>query len=47
MILYDPRTASANRNSSVGIMLSKISRAPVAVPEKADESSGKQVYEQF
>ena len=37
MILYDPRTASANKNSSMGVMLSNISRAPVGVPEKADQ----------
>ena len=37
VILYDPRTASADRNFSMGIMLSNISRAPVRVPGKADE----------
>ena len=37
VILYDPRTASANRNSSMGVMLSNIFRAPVGVPGKADE----------
>ena len=37
VILYDPRTASANYNSSMGVMLSNISRAPVGVPEKVDE----------
>ena len=37
MTLYDPRTASANQNSSMGGMLSNISRAPVGVPEKVDE----------
>ena len=37
VILYDPRTASANKNSSMRVMLSNISRAPVAVPGKADE----------
>ena len=37
MTLYDPRTASANRNSSMEVMLSKISRALVGVPGKADE----------
>ena len=37
VILYDPRTASANKNSSMGVMLSIISRAPVRVPGKADE----------
>ena len=36
-ILYHPRTASANRNSLMGVMLSSISRAPVGVPGKADE----------
>ena len=37
VILYDPRTAPANKNSSVGVMLSNISRAPIGVPGKADE----------
>ena len=37
VILYDPRTASANRSSSMGVMLSNISKAPVRVPGKADE----------
>ena len=37
VILYDPRTASANKNSSMGVMLSNISRAPLGVPGKADE----------
>ena len=37
MILYDPRTASAYKISSMGIMLSNISRVPVGVPGKADE----------
>ena len=37
VILYDPRTASANKNSSMGVMLSNISRAHVEVPGKADE----------
>ena len=37
MILYDPRTASANKNSSMGVMLSNISRAPGGVPGKVDE----------
>ena len=37
VILYDPRTASANKNSSMGVMLSNISRAPVGVPGKANE----------
>ena len=37
VILYDPRTASANRNFSMGVMLSKISKAPIGVPGKADE----------
>ena len=37
VILYDPRTASANKNSSMGVMLNNISRAPVEVPGKADE----------
>ena len=41
VILYDPRTASANKNSPMGVKLSNISRAPAGVPEKA--SSGKQV----
>ena len=37
VILYDPCTASANMNSSMGVMLSNISREPVRVPGKADE----------
>ena len=37
VILYDPRTDSANKNSWMGVMLSNISRAPVGVPGKADE----------
>ena len=37
VILYDPRTASANKNSSTGVMLSNIFRAPVGVPGKAHE----------
>ena len=37
VILYDLRSASANRNSSMGVMMSKISGAPVGVPGKADE----------
>ena len=37
MILYDPRTASAHKNSSMEVMLSNISRTPVEVLEKADE----------
>ena len=35
--LYDSRNTSANKNSSMGVMLSNISRAPVVVPGKADE----------
>ena len=37
MILYYPRTASANKNSSTGVVLSNISRAPARVPGKADQ----------
>ena len=37
MILYDLRIASANENSSMGVMLSNIFRAPVGVPGEADE----------
>ena len=37
VILYVHRTASANKNFSMGVMLSSISRAPVGVPGKADE----------
>ena len=37
VILYDPRIASANKNSSMGIIMSNISRAPVGVPRKAAE----------
>ena len=37
MVLYDPRTASANKHFSVGVMLSYISGAPVGVLGKADE----------
>ena len=37
MILYHPRTASTNKNSSMGVMLSNTSRAPVGVSGKADE----------
>ena len=37
VILYDPRTASANKNYSMGVILRNISRAPVGVPGKADE----------
>ena len=37
VILYDPRTTSANRNSSMRVMLSNIFRAPVGVPGKADK----------
>ena len=37
VILYDPQAASANKNSSMGVMLSNISLAPVGVPGKADE----------
>ena len=37
MILYDPRTASANKHSSMGVMLSNISKAPVRVPGKGTE----------
>ena len=37
VILYDPRTASANKNSSTRAILSNISRAPVGMPGKADE----------
>ena len=37
VILCVHRTASANKNSSMGVMLSSISRAPVGVPGKADE----------
>ena len=37
MILYIPLTASANKNSSMGVMLSNISTAPVGVPGKADQ----------
>ena len=33
----DPHTASANKNSSMGVMLSNISRAPVGVLGKFDE----------
>ena len=36
-ILYNPCTASANKNSSMRVMLRNISRAPVGVPGKADE----------
>ena len=43
VILYDPRTASANTNSSMGVTLSNISRAPVEMPEKADQIISKQV----
>ena len=42
MILYDPRSASASKNSSMGVMLSNIFRAPVGVQEKLMKSSGKQ-----
>ena len=37
VILYDPRTSAANKNSSMRVMLSNISRAPVGVPGKADQ----------
>ena len=37
VILYGPRTASANKNSAKGVMLSNISRAPVRMPGKADK----------
>ena len=37
MILHDSRTASAYKNSSMEVMLSNISRAPIWVPRKADE----------
>ena len=35
--MYDPRTASANKNSLMGVMLSNIFSTPAGVPEKADE----------
>ena len=37
MILHDSRNASANKNSSIGVILSNISRAPLGVPGKAEE----------
>ena len=37
VILYDPRTASANRNSSRWSYVEQNFRAPVEVPGKADE----------
>ena len=37
VILYHPRTASANKNFSIRVMLRNISRAPVGVLRKADE----------
>ena len=37
VILYDPRTASANKNFSMGVMVSNISRAPVGVLGKSDQ----------
>ena len=33
----DPRSASANKNFSTGVMLSNISRAPGRAPSKADQ----------
>ena len=43
VILYDPRTVSANKNSAMGVMLSNISRAPVGCQERLMKSLGKQV----